>query len=78
MRYILYQFVGEPPAEPPVGMNDIVGIGRYMNAERAMRYLFNKRREYKLAGGRKATHLGLYEVPESFTLPDRLVMTKQL
>jgi hypothetical protein len=78
VRYILYQVVGEPPAERPVGMNDIVGIGNYMNAERAMRYLFDKRREYKLVGGRKATHLGLYEVPEDYAKPDVLVLTKQL
>jgi hypothetical protein len=73
MRYILSKFVGEPPAEKPVGMNDIVGIGEYMNADRAMRYL--KRHvpdNPRTFNGKTATHVGLYEVPRT-NEPCRLV-----
>ena len=43
MRYILYRFKGLPTQEPPVGMNDIIGLGDYQNPKKAMRYLFENR-----------------------------------
>lgn len=60
MKYYLYQFSDHPPPVSPVGMNQLVGMGMYLNATNAMKYLRPRARP-KCYGGANTTHLGLYD-----------------
>lgn len=60
MKFYLYQFSGKPPARPPVGMNQLVGMGMYLNSDNAMKYMRPRARP-KCFGGEPTTHLGLYD-----------------
>lgn len=87
MRYILYRFKGKPTEQPPVGMNDIIGMSEYKSLENAVRYLWTNRFRPMGPGGINEvdylqvmaqlgySHFGLYEVPSDFGQPDKLVKT---
>lgn len=75
MRYILMKFAGQPPAERPVGMNDILGIGQYQSIRNAMRYM----RPAGINVNNGITHLGLYASPlGEYMVPDPLVHVEKL
>lgn len=56
MKYYLYRTDGPPPAEQPVGMSNLLGIGHYQSALNAMRFM---RRPTTQHPG--FTHLGLHD-----------------
>jgi len=74
VNYRLYRFDQQPPEKPPVGMNELVAMGHYLNAKNALYHLLkrvkpNLRMFYN---GQPATHLGLYD------WNDRLVHVQKL
>ena len=79
MRYILITCKGDPPAERPVGMKEILRMGHYKSVDNAMRYMMPDKgalRRLRVYNG--YTHLGLYESPEDYGAIDRLVKTINL
>lgn len=65
MIYRLYRFDHQPPEIcPEVGMNEMMGMGHYLNATNAMRYFrkgLPKPPIRMFNSGKPATHLGLYD-----------------
>lgn len=88
MRYALMRFKATPPKERPVGMNDIMGLSEYKSVVTAKRFLWDSFFWLAKYPGQRTgvdalkelakqgyTYFGLYEVPNNFGQPDRLVET---
>lgn len=79
MRYILITCKGEPPAERPVGMKEILRFGDHKSVDNAMRYMLPDAGMLNLLRVHSGyTHLGLYESRDDPREPDRLVKTIKL
>lgn len=72
MRYILERTQGEPPAEKPVGMNDILGIGEYVSAANALKFMRPKQAQKDA----RYTHLAVYTFPRGYADDCKLVLTE--
>jgi hypothetical protein len=67
VRYIILRSKGTPPADLPVGMNDIMGIGEYKSPTNALRYLFPENDDRREANRKQGyTHIGVYSFPRGY------------
>lgn len=57
-RYLMMQLAEQPPAEKPVGMNNIVAFGAYANPGNAARFLARR-----ASPDPKRPFLGVYTFP---------------
>ena len=73
MRYILMRTEGNPPADKPVGMNNIVGIGDYPSPEKALLFMRPAR-----AMPAEFTHFGLYSFPYSYLEDCKLALSERI